>query len=549
MAFWGYVQCFSSFSKFQEHLRRKFECESSIEDMLSLRIFMAGCLKREKLQKSDTGRFFSAIVLVNALVTGSPLSQIFKQFKNKVKNEYLNMRKVSFYIKDFQKFLFHLKQDLKTAQKVLYSLVHEKRLVNVITNHFQFKDCPSLLAITKCSDLKIIRKSNKLYPTKTFYQSGSLDQISLIFRLPNELLVKISSYLEREEKISFLLTCRHLMYVGATFFKLDYLSPRDLAFFQKSPCRQFEANRINSVDSNCSCLLCVSFCPCDENPMTEYYPSKKFLLSNLVFNEMRVVSKADFKLCLRYLFYIPSSIHISFPMDLPQLQMLFRFPKLNSVCYLIDTQLNYPNLIEADIRQYLQIPPCRNIDIGFAPIGYKDGQTNVSTAILKGHLRAFTKDTECLESLSLTNCHVIDNVFRSSLFKNSYTWFKTITSLEIIGAKMSCRMLKSLPYFIRLVKLWVCDITITNDCESDHFNRHLRADFHNFRATIVENEIPTIMYIPQRFPPLQIFADTGLLCSCPDFQLSLENFEQYRNNTVELSTCFDCTLNFGCNNF
>ena len=509
---------------------------------------MCGLLKRKTLLKSDLDRFYSVIILIHRFLSQTHSSS-YKNFETLVKKELKEFRKVQFKISSFQRFLFHLKHDLGVSQQILFAIIHRTPVTKVLTNHFQFKNIPSLSALTKCPE-NVLYDREGIYPNKTLiipHESIPV-QIAPISQLPLEILLIIGKYLSSSEKIAFMLTCRRFFLIGSTLLKIEFNNWQDLVYRPRPFCPHLKAVKEPMFDFyGCKCLLCIGFCPCEENPIADFDSLKRFTLRNVVFHKVNLDSEYEFQLFLRHIYYVPTSLNILFPLKLHQLRKLYRAcDQFKSLKYFVDTTQSL-QVKEVELSSFLKFPACKALEICFSPLddSYTENDT-LPVAVLKGHLQQFkTRNSNKLEFLSLTNCTFIDKVFQARLFTETYTWFESITVLEIFGAKMSCQLLRFLPRMKQLHTFYLCDIQVEQNCAPEHFNRHLRSDFYNMQPEYTDN-FDLLHHKLQRFPPLKIYSDLGLLCSCIDINISREDFEQYRNVPIAISTCYNCTLIFGC---
>ena len=543
MACWAYAFGLR-FINFSSKLQKTFQCDSSKESKLSLFIFLSGLYKRRVLEASDLERFHSSIVLLNRLITG-PVDSFYTNFRSIVEQQLTSCERTSFQIDSFEDFLSHLEQDIITAEKVLYSIIHDNSLLTVLTNPYQYKILNALNSVSRSSHHRQILKAKRLFKSRKVRSVKSdllIVQDSSIYNLPLELIIMISEYLSSSDKVAYMLTCKKFFYIGRTLFNIKYENWHDI----KMPvCKSYKTViSVQQKSSECKCLLCLSFCPCEYKDFADYMPLKKFLFSTVVFDTLHLQTRQDlklFKLCSDP----PKITKVTFPVNLLDLQKLFTQRIFKTLDYTIDTGIHYFEAKAIEIKTYFTFPFVRNLVLSFNDATGSNSPTieqiTVCTTIVKGHLEAFleTYHSQKLETLYISECQFIDQIFTAQQFRSDFTWYRSLRILDISNSKMSCKMLKFIKGMDKLEALFLKNIVVDEHCAADHFNRYLRSDFLNLKYR-------NGLYLPIRFPPVQIFADVALQCNCQNVDLTPENFEQNRRSMFDIPVCIDCTLNFGC---
>ena len=544
MACWAYAFGLN-FASFKSKLGRNYQCESSTESKLGLFLFLSGLYKRKNLEASDIGRFQAAIVLVNRLITG-PINSFYISFQSIIEQQLTSCERVSFQIDNFADFLCHLRKDIETAEKVLYSMIHNNSLLKVLTNPFQFSIQHALTSVSRSSHHRRILKAKRLFKPKVVPVRFDLlvAQSSSLYNLPLEMILEIAKYLSTSDKIALMLTCKKMLFIGRTLFNIRYEQWQDL----KSPtCESFKSLTLETEASmsECKCVVCLNICPCERRDFADYIPLKKFLFSNVVFDLLHIQTPQDLTIFSECLRNVPSHTKVNFAINIIDLLKLFTQREFNILEYTVDLNTNLETN-EIEIKNFFSFPFVKNLTIAFTGLIEEhfekaQKQKRIASAIVRGHLQAFLEiyHSQRLDTLQLNNCQSISRIFTPQIFRSDFTWYRSVRIVEFETCKMSCKMLSNLKSMSSLEALFLNNITVEESCAPDHFNRHLRTDFLNLKNS-------NGLHIPTRFPPVQMFVDATLLCPCPNVDLTPENFEQYRRSTFEISVCLDCTLNFGC---
>ena len=533
------------FLNFSSKLQKTFHCDSSKESKLSLFIFLSGLYKRRVLEESDLERFHSSIVLLNRLITG-PVDSFYMNFRSIVEQQLTSCERTSFHIASFEAFLSHLEQDIVTAEKILYSIIHNNSLLTVLTNPYQYEILHALNSVSRSSHHRQILKAKRIFKSRKVRPVKSdllIEQDSCMYNLPLELIIMISEYLSSSAKVAYMLTCKKFFYIGRTLFSIKYENWNDI----KMPvCKSFKTVKsVAQKPSECKCLLCLSFCPCEYQDFADYMPLKKFLFSTVVFDTLHLQTRQDLKIFNQCIKNVPKTTKVTFPVNLIDLQNLFTQRIFTTLDYTIDIGTHYFEAKAIEIKTYFTFPFVKNLVISFSGVTGSNSpsieQRTVCATIVKGHLEVFLEKyhSQKLETLYVSECQFIDQIFTAQQFRSDFTWYRSLRILDISNSKMSCKMLKFVKEMDKLEALFLKNITIDEHCAPDHFNRYLRSDFLNLKY---QNGL----YFPKRSPPVQIFADVALQCNCQNVDLTPENFEQHRRSMFDIPVCIDCTLNFGC---
>ena len=522
-------------------------CESALANKLSLYIFLYGLWKRSNIKVKDIHRLYSAIILINRLITG-PSNPFFTKFRSIVESELVKCEKLLFRIDSFQTFLMHLKLDINTAEKVIYSIIHNVSFRNLLTNPYQFETKPKFDSIARSSDNKRIARAKKLYSTKKLQFSQSdlfiCQRKSKLYNLPIEMIVAIADYLPSGDKVAYMMTCRKFFYIGNIFFPLTHEKWEDI---KKPACSSFKTFKQESgIMNECTCLCCLVFCPCEIKDFADIVYLKKFLISTAVFNTFHILTPQDLTVFSKYLKYVPRQTKVNFPITLIDLQKLFVQEEFQSLEYTFETNSRLYHVNESELETFFNFPFVKQLSLVFTQSlsgTLTSEQVQVFSTLVRSHLEKFEMHTfteHNLETLRLTQCKVMTEIFVPAVFHDNLTWFRTLRILDFSECLLNCKVLNYLRNMNSLEFLYLNNIEVQRSCASNHFKRHLRSDFFNL---LQEQDG---LYVPFRFPPLQILADSALLCNCQNIAISPANFEQYSRQRFTIPICFDCTLDFGC---